>query len=272
MESYSVLMSVYYKEKPEFLKDSIESMLHQTVVTNDFVLVCDGPLTPELDAVIAEYEQKYPNLFQIVRLEKNSGLGIALNKGMQQCRNGLIARMDSDDISLPDRCEKQLKAFASYPEADIISGSVAEFCNTPTESNIIRALPQTQDEIKKFIGKRNPINHPCVMYRKNSVIAAGGYQHFPLFEDYYLWARMFLNGAIFFNLQDTLLYMRAGSEMYKRRAGFSYLKTMWKFRWYLHKNHIASWKDFLISAIGQSIICLIPNVLREKLYQKILRN
>jgi glycosyltransferase involved in cell wall biosynthesis len=271
MESYSVLMSVYFKEKPEFLKESIDSILNQTVLTNDFVLVCDGPLTPELDAVIAGYENKYPDLFQVIRLEKNLGLGRALNVGMDCCKNDLIARMDSDDISLPDRCEKQIELFASRSNLDIVSGSVAEFTDTPDKINAVRALPQTQNEIKSFIGKRNPINHPCVMYRKNSVLSAGGYQHFPLFEDYYLWARMFLNGAVFYNLSDTLLYMRAGSEMYQRRAGSQYLKTMWKFRWFLRKNHIASWKDFLVSSIGQSVVCIIPNKLREKLYQKLLR-
>ncbi len=271
MESYSVLMSVYYKEKPRFLKESIDSMLEQTVLTNDFVLVCDGPLTPELDAVIAEYEQNYPNLFQMIRLEQNMGLGRALNIGMEYCTNDLIARMDSDDIALPDRCEKQLNFFAAHPELDIASGSVAEFSTTPDEIQSVRALPQTQEEIKHFIGKRNPINHPCVMYRKKSVLSAGGYQHFPLFEDYYLWARMFLNGAVFYNLPDTLVYMRAGSGMYQRRAGFQYLKTMWKFRWFLRNNHIASWKDFLVSAVGQSVVCMIPNKLREKIYQKLLR-
>ena len=105
LENYSVLMSVYAKERPEFLRLSTESMLAQTVKTNNFVLVCDGPLTPELDAIVAELQQKHGDLFHVIRLETNQGLAHALNRGLRECKNELVARMDSDDIAVPDRCE-----------------------------------------------------------------------------------------------------------------------------------------------------------------------
>ena len=113
-EKYSVLMSVYYREKPEFLRQSMESILHQTVPTDDFVLVCDGPLNPELDAVIAQMQQAFGPVLYVLRLKQNGGLGKALNAGIQHCKNELVARMDSDDISRPDRCEKQLKVFLQH--------------------------------------------------------------------------------------------------------------------------------------------------------------
>ena len=126
MEHYSILMSVYYKEKPEYLSESIQSMLHQTVPPDDYVLVCDGPLTPGLDQVIDHFVHQEKGLFQVIRLEKNQGLGNALNAGMKYCKNDLVARMDSDDISLPERCELQLKKFEESPELDIVSGTVLD--------------------------------------------------------------------------------------------------------------------------------------------------
>lgn len=122
--AYSVLMSVYSKENPAWLKLAIESIQGQTLPTSDFVLVCDGPLTPELDGVIAEKHCQMGEILMVVRLEKNVGLGNALNEGIKHCRNELVARMDSDDIAYPDRCEKQVAIFNKYPIVSICSGTV----------------------------------------------------------------------------------------------------------------------------------------------------
>ena len=159
-ENYSVLMSVYFKEKPEYLKTSIESMMNQTMPTNDFVLVCDGPLTPELDATIAELQQKYGETIRTVRFEKNGGLGHALQVGVKECRNELIVRMDSDDISRPYRCEKELEVFAAHPELSIVGSVIEEFSTTPEVIDAKRVVPETSDEIVAFSKKRNPFNHP----------------------------------------------------------------------------------------------------------------
>ncbi len=169
-ENYSVLMSVYYKEKPEYLRQAMDSMIHQTVPTDDFVLVCDGPLTADLDAVIAEKQQELGTILNVVRLEKNGGLGNALNEGIKHCRHELIARMDSDDISYPDRCEKQMKLFEKHPEYDVISGTVVEFNEKQKKSKIQKKVPENQREILNYSKRRNPVNHPCVMYKKDAVI------------------------------------------------------------------------------------------------------
>jgi len=270
MTHYSVLMSVYYKEDPQHLRDSISSMLNQTIPTNDFVLVCDGPLTKDLDAVIDEFNEGNPGLFQVIRLEENQGLGTALNIGMRYCKNNLIARMDSDDISYPDRCEKQLKIFQRY-NVDIVGGTVQEFDGSISNVTTQRVLPENHDDIYEFAKRRNPFNHPAVMYRKDSIISVGGYQDFYLFEDYYLWVRALMNGARGYNINEPILYMRAGSEMYDRRGGIKYLKSMWRFRWYMKKSGFSGWLDFLYSVLGHSLVCLIPNRLRQKIYEVLLR-
>ena len=266
---YSVLMSVYSKEQALFLRESIESMLSQTIMPKDFVLVCDGPLTDALEDVISCFEKEYPQLFQVVRLPKNVGLGRALNEGMKRCRFECVARMDSDDISLPDRMEKQLAAMRKQ-EADIVSATLVEFNEQHPQGYMKRRLPQTHEEIVKFARRRNPFNHPCVVYKKTSVIESGGYQHFPGFEDYYLWVRMLMSGKKGYNLDDTVLKMRV-SGMHRRRGGLSYAKTIIKFRLYLLKNGFCSLGDFLYTVVGHVGVSLLPNRLREVFYNKALR-
>ena len=118
-KEYSVLMSVYHKERPEYLKQAIESIQVQSLSTNDFVLVCDGPLNDELDAVIQTKQLEMGENLNVVRLAKNGGLGNALNEGIKHCKNELVARMDSDDIAYPDRCEKQIAVFNTHSEVSI---------------------------------------------------------------------------------------------------------------------------------------------------------
>ena len=269
MNNYSVLMSVYSKENPQHLKESISSILHQSVLTDDFVIVCDGPLTDGLNVVLDNYVQKYPDIIKLVRLEKNVGLGRALNAGMEKCKNDVIARMDSDDISYPDRCRLELEVInQGY---DIVSGTVQEFANT--KENIIseRWLPEHNDEIYSFAKRRCPFNHPCVMYRREAVLKAGGYQHFFCFEDYYLWVRMLKNSVKCYNFQIPLLYMRAGTDMYKRRGGRKYLVSMWKFRTYLFKTGFSGINDWIVTVLGQTLICIIPAQVRALIYKKLLR-
>lgn len=266
---YSVLMSVYSKEQALFFRESIESMLSQTIMPADFVIVCDGPLTKELDGVIDSYKKNYPGVFQIVRLPENVGLGRALNEGMKKCRCEIIARMDSDDISLPDRMERQLKALAEQ-SADIVSGTLVEFDGQHPEGFRKRALPQMPDEIRKFARRRNPFNHPCTIYKKTSVMKSGGYQHFAGFEDYYLWVRMLMAGMRGYNVQETVLKMRV-TGMHQRRGGWKYAGSIIKFRLYLLKSKFCSPADFLYTVIGHVGVSLLPNCLREMFYNKILR-
>ena len=268
---YSVLMSVYHKEKPEYLKQAIESIQAQALLTDDFVLVCDGPLNDALDGVIFAKQQEMGTVLNVVRLAKNGGLGNALNEGIKYCKNELIARMDSDDIAYPDRCEKQLSVFDEHPEVGICSGIVEEFTTDPNTVDAKRVPPETNVEIVEFAKKRNPFNHPCVMYRKSVVKAVGSYQDFYLLEDYYLWLRMLMAGYQGYNIQEPLLHMRAGSDMYKRRAGWKYAKTQAKlFKFMKQQDFIGEWQ-YIKSCVIRSGSALAPNWLRKFMFEKVLR-
>ena len=268
---YSVLMSVYHKEKPEYLKQAIESIQAQTFPTDDFVLVCDGPLNEGLDAVIAAKQQEMGDTLNVVRLAKNCGLGNALNEGIKHCKNELVARMDSDDIAYSNRCEKQINVFNTHPEVSICSGVVEEFTTDPAAVDTRRVLPETNAEIVEFAKKRNPFNHPCVMYKKTAVEAVGSYQDFYLLEDYYLWLRMLMAGYQGYNIQETLLHMRAGSDMYLRRAGWKYAKTQAKLFEYMKEQGFIGNGQYIKSCVTRSGSALAPNWLRKFMFEKVLR-
>lgn len=269
---YSVLMSVYHREKPDFLKQSMESIYQQTIPTNDFVLVCDGPLNNKLDDVINEMQNLFGERLKVVRLAKNGGLGNALNEGIKHCKNELVARMDSDDIAYPDRCERQMVVFKRYPKISICSGIVEEFTDNPNVVDARRVPPETNAEIIEFAKMRNPFNHPCVMYKKSDVEAVGSYQDFYLLEDYYLWLRMIMANYQGYNLQAPLLHMRAGSEMYKRRGGWKYVQSQMKlFRFMKEKGFISEWQYFKGCFLrwGSAIS---PNWLRRFMFERFLRD
>lgn len=270
--NYSVLMSVYYKENPEWLDIAIKSMLAQTFLTNDFVIIKDGPLTSELDSVISKYQRKYPDIFNIVALEKNVGLGPALKIGVENCKNEWIARMDSDDYSIPTRCEKEIKKIIEDNTLDIIGSNIAEFIDDIKNVQAYRILPEKNDEIYKYARRRNPFGHPSVMLRKSKIIEAGNYREYYLCEDYDMWIRMIEKKARCYNIQDVLVYMRVSKDFYKRRGGIKYLKSILRFKKEQYLKGFYSLKDFIISSSAHIIMCLLPNKLRDFLYRKILRN
>lgn len=267
---YSCLMSVYEKENPKWFKQSIESILGQTIKPSQIVIVCDGKLTDELYSVIDEYTDKYQDLFTIHYLDKNVGLARALNAGLAQCEHELVARMDTDDIALPQRCKKQLEVF-NKKEVDIVGSSVYEFAEDEDEIIDVREVPCEHEEIIKYAKKRNPFNHPSVMYKKSVVMSNGGYRDYPYFEDYNLWATMLKSGARACNIKEPLLKMRTGGGLYKRRGGFKYAGHIWRFKRHLYKIGFLSLPQFLYSACGHIAVSIMPNSLRKLVYTKILR-
>ena len=270
-ENYSVLMSVYIKEKPEFLRESMQSIYDQTIPTDDFILICDGPLTEELNDVIEEMHNKFQNRLRVHRLNNNVGLGNALNVGVRLCKNELVARMDSDDISKSFRCEQQINKFKEFSELAIVSATIEEFGESPEKLDNKKILPETHEQILEYAKHRNPFNHPCVMYKKSSVIQAGGYQDFYLLEDYYLWIRMLLRGLKGYNIQETLLLMRTGAGLYNRRSGGKYALSQMKLFRYMYKNNFISFYQCIVSIITRGIVALIPNKARVFIYQHFLR-
>lgn len=267
---YSVLLSIYYKEKPQYLKEALNSVFKQTVQSQEIVLVKDGPLTDELDEIINNYVSQYPNL-KVISLPQNQGLGKALNEGLKYCTYDIIARMDTDDIAKPSRFEKQIKIFDEYPEIDVVGSWIDEFEDDIKNVISTRKLPETHEEILKYAQKRNPINHPVVMFRKQAVLDAGGYQHFPLFEDYYLWVRMLLNGAKFYNIQESLLYFRFSSDMFKRRGGLNYACTEARFQWHIYQLGFINLPKTVLNICIRFGTRIIPNSFRSWIYKNFLR-
>lgn len=270
-ETYSVLMSVYKKENPLYFRQSIQSMLDQTLPFSDFVLVCDGPLTPGLDEVVQWAQEQMESRLQILRFKENRGLGYALREGVGRCRCEVIARMDSDDISRPERCERQYQMIRQSGYA-IVSGVLQEFSGTPGDMDRIRELPRTSEEIIQYAKKRNPFNHPCVMFRKAAVLNAGNYQDFPGFEDYYLWVRMLQKGYQGYNVQEVVLDMRTGNGMYDRRGGRNYLIWAVRFQKCLLNRHFISRNRFIRNCVVRLAVGIIPGGAREKFYHIFLRN
>lgn len=271
MENYSVLMAVYSGEKPDNFAASIQSMLDQTVPTDDFVIVCDGPLTPALDAVLADFTARYPGVFRIVRLPENMGVGPAANAGLAVCRNELVARMDSDDISVPDRCRRQLERFAACPELTLLGGMIEEFDNRTGSPLSIREVPLDNGAIRKYARRRSPVNNVTVMYRRSAALAAGGYRKLRRAEDYDLYLRMLINGCYAENLPDILVKVRVDVGDYHRRASWPALKGCAGIWWSAYRAGFSSLADLLVCLAGQSVLILCPGPVQQMLYQKFLR-
>ena len=268
---YSVLMSLYIKEKPEYLRLALDSMLCQTIIPDEIVIVEDGPLTDDLYAVMDEYKDKFPQIIRTVRNEKNLGLGLALNVGLKECRNELVARMDTDDISKPDRCEKQLAVFAKNPELSIVGSFVDEFSENSEKIVSIRAVPVMHEEIYRFAKRRSAFNHPAVMYRKSKVLEFNGYADLRRNQDVDLFGRMLFNGCKAQNVPESLLLFRCNNDLAKRRKSWentkSYIDTIGKFR----KMGFSSFSDYATVAIAQIGIFLMPPALQHWVYKHFLR-
>ena len=267
--NFSVLMSIYHKEKSEYFNRAMESIWdEQSVKPDEIVLVQDGKLTDDLYIVINKWKIRLNEVLKIIPLEHNVGLGDALNEGIKHCSHELIARMDTDDISLPDRFEKQLKVFENR-DVDICSSWISEFDNDEKKIVSYRKIPEKHDEIVSYSKIRNPINHPAVMYKKSTVEKAGGYKKMIWFEDYYLWDRMILDGAKFYNIQEPLVNMRAGYSQLERRAGVKYAIEEFKFLKRLKEIGFLSTSQFIKNAVIRFIARILPKSLLKSVYKKI---
>ena len=272
---FSVLISIYYKEIPEYLNLSLESITDKQILKpNEIVLVKDGPLTKELDEVIEKYVNKYPNLFKIITLEKNYGLGKALNIGLENCSYELVARMDGDDISKPKRFKEQIGIFKNNPDLDICGSWIDEFQMKDKELEVqsIRKVPETNNEIYQKLKFICAFNHPTVMYKKSKIIEAGSYLQTFALEDYYLWVRLAVNKCKMYNIQKSLIYFRITDGTAKRRGGIKLLKSDLKFQKHLLEEKFINKKEYLKNVFIYGIYRIIPWKVRKILQKKILRS
>jgi len=270
-KEYSVLMSVYYKENAKWFEESIQSMFMQTIQPKEFVLVEDGKLTEELENVVKKYKKKYPKIMKVVKLDENVGLGPALQRGVKECSCEYIARMDSDDYSVPNRIEKEFEIFEKDSTIGMVGSNVSEFIDNIQNVICNVVLPEKNEDIIKFSKKRNPFRHPSIMFKKSEVIKAGNYREYYLCEDYDMWLRMIRSNCKCYNIQENLVYMRISDDFYKRRGGIKYLKSINKFKKEQMTLGYFTKMEYLKSIIPHAIVCLMPNFMRDFIYRKFLR-
>lgn len=271
-EKYSVLMSLYVREDAENFRTAINSMINQTCPPEEIVLVEDGPLTDELYSVINEMKESHPGLITTVVHEKNQGLGPALQHGLEAARNELVARMDTDDIAVLDRCEKQLKFMNNNLDVAIVGGQIEEFIGG--ESNIVgkREVPTTDSDLKEYIQKRCPFNHMTVMFRKSDIMEVGNYKEWFWNEDYYLWVRLALANKKFANLPETLVHVRTGADMYQRRGGKKYFASERDIQKLMYEHGLIGYPRYMINVSERLVLqVLMPNWLRGIVFRTFAR-
>ena len=270
--NFSVLLSLYFKENPIALDQSFQSIWKDQIMKpSEIVLVLDGSIGDELNQYVEKWKQIIGASLKVVPLSRNVGLGNALNEGMKHCSNEWVFRMDTDDISTPDRFEKQMLFIKSNPEIVLFGGQVLEFDYEPNDSNVLKAVPTGNQEIKLFAQKRCPFNHMTVAYKKSIILELGGYQHHLFMEDYNLWLRVIGAGYKVANLADVVLYARVGNGMHARRKGLEYIKS--------EKQLLNLKKDLKLQNplyanmlfIIRSMFRLMPSALLGKIYNTFLR-
>lgn len=267
---FSVSMCVYGGDNPEWFRTAADSVLNQTVPPDEVVLVVDGPVPQALDEVISSYEQS--DIFKVIRLAENQGHGNARRVGLENCSHLLVALMDADDISVPERFEKQLAKFIEIPELTIVGGDITEFVDRPENVVGIRSVMETDTEIREDMKKRCPLNQVTVMFRKDAVEAVGGYIDWFCEEDYYLWLRLYQNGAVFANIPECLVNVRVGKEMYQRRGGIKYFLSEAKLQKYMLGHRIIGVGTYAVNVAKRLIVqVLLPNRLRGWVFQKFAR-
>lgn len=270
---FTVLMSVYHNDKPEYVRRAVESVTsNQVLPPNEIVIIVDGRVPNDLSELLDDYQSSETYNFSIIRLPENKGLGNALRIGVEAAKYEIIARMDSDDVSHPDRFSKQIAYLEAHPECDVVGGQISEFIGD--ESNIVgkREVPCTNREILMWLKGRCPFNHMSVTMLRSRVIAVGNYLDWHFNEDYYLWIRMAEAGYNFANLPDTLVNVRVGKEMYARRGGWKYFKSEKGLQDYMLKNNVISFPRYTYNVLGRfAIQVLFPNKLRAFVFKKLFR-
>lgn len=259
----SVLSSVYFKEKPEYLEACLQSLDEQMLKADEVVLVQDGPISPDLKAIIERFRESL-NIIS-VPLDENVGLACALNEGLKHCTFDLVARMDTDDIALPVRFAKQVAFMQANSDIAASSGFIEEF-NDAGDVLSQRALPLEHDALVKFAKKRSPLSHPAVIFRKPAVLAVGGYPEFRNAQDYALWSLLIVKGYKLANLPDILVRMRTGSEMMGRR-GYEFLKREVKLLKFQRSIGFLTLNELMFNLLARSVVRLSPLFIKRWLYK-----
>lgn len=265
---FSVLMTVYIKDNPIYLYKALLSIIKQTLMPTEIVIVKDGEITDNLSKVLEKIKTKHNNI-KIISLKENKGQSEALNEGLLNCSYDLVGRMDSDDISVKNRFELQINAFKEDSSIDAVSGTTEDFSSAGMKYGK-RILPKQGEELYKFAKKRSPLNHGAVMYKKQKVLEVGGYKKFIQVQDYILWIDMLSNGCIFYNLEDALLKVRV-DDKYSRKGTSNYIKEEIFLQKYIYKKGIINKFELCINLLTKIGVRIFPRKLLFFIYKKFLR-
>lgn len=263
-------MSVYKKEKPQFLDQALNSIEKQTVLPTEIVLVEDGAIPIALQDIIDKHRANFINNFKVIKSIHNQGLGASLRLGTKFVSTNWIARMDSDDISVPKRFEIQLNEIIKNPDLAVVGGQIREFAGKP--SNIVgyRRVPTSETMLRNFIKWRSPFNHPSVLLNKAVLQEVGGYIPYGNLEDYYLWSRIIVRNYHVENVDRILLNMRVDEGMYQRRGKLSNIRYFYRLRNFLYMHNILSWREKIEGNLLMTLNILMPGSLRKIIYQNVL--
>lgn len=269
--NFSVCMSVYKNDKPADFLVAVRSIYNQTTAPNDIVLVVDGPIGEDLKGAITILQSEI-GVLNVIWLPTNQGHATARQTALMAAKNELVAVMDADDISVPNRFEKQLKAFEEHPEVSVVGGLINEFIGTPENVVGTRIVPEQDAEIKAYLKSRCPMNLVTVMMRKSHLQVVGGYIDWYCEEDYYLWIRLALAGYKFYNIQENLVDVRVGEEMYQRRGGWRYFKSEASLQRYMWKHNVIGLGRYLYNvAIRFAVQVAMPNSVRGWVFRTFAR-
>lgn len=267
---FSATISCYKNDNPKDFETAFLSIYNQTIRPDEIIITVDGPIPSELEQVVSRFELEFQAV--ILRSVQNNGQGMAHALAVTYAKYDWIAIMDADDISVPDRFEKQLSYVAEHPEVSIVGGQIEEFIGTTDNVVGKRICPEEDKEVKKYLKKRCPLNHVTIMLKVSDVLKAGNYQTWHFNEDYYLYCRMLLEGASFHNLPDTLVYVRVGEEMYKRRGGWKYFKSEAKLQKWMLSHKIIAFPRYCVNVLIRLCVqVFMPNWLRGFVFQKLFR-
>jgi len=267
--NYSVLMSTYAKDRPDWLIVAVESMANQTLKPAEIIIMIDGPIPEELQQAVSECVERYP-IIRTVAMPENVGLGEAMRLGINECKNEWIARMDADDISDIKRCEEELR-FAIEKNADIVGCDCAEFTNDMNSPKSMRVFPEDHESLVELSRRKVPFCHPAVMMKKSAVLRAGNYKQVFLHEDYDVFVRMLATGSVGCTVKKTLYHVRVNENFYNRRGGIKYVMTLLGFNWSLLRRGWMSPADFFVRSCGNILVGMSPTWLRMWIYRRFLR-
>lgn len=269
---FSVIMSVYKNDKPEQLDIALDSIINQTLPPNEIIVVVDGPVPDESVRVLENKKQVYPEL-KVFYQKENQGLGAVLRIAVANAQYDYLARMDSDDIALPNRFELQMNEFRKDSKLSLVGGMITEFVDTPDNIISKRILPCSDADIKQFMKSRCGVNHMTVIMKKEDLLKAGNYQPDFRQEDYYLWARMILAGCTFKNIPEVVVNVRSGYDQFARRGGLKYYKDVLKFNCWMYEKKLISLPRMVYNDCVRGLVqFLLPNSIRTFIYKKALRN